>query len=184
MIATGMNRHEGAQYGRESPWLTARTASIRGRTLRVTFAGRVEVMRRERERGLPVHPPGSKRAGVFAYEDELHAWLGRQAERQADPALSPAAAGASPSRRHSAILRAAGAVAAVAALALVPIVSNANGRVVERVTLDGRELRARDAEGRTPHDDRDCPLRRSVTIQQWAPTSGWRTSIVAAGGRQ
>jgi tetratricopeptide (TPR) repeat protein len=53
------------------------------------FLGRSErtVKRWERERGLPVHRvPGGERSGVFAYSDELSAWLLGEQRRTAETA--------------------------------------------------------------------------------------------------
>ena len=93
------------------------------------FFGRAErtVKRWETERGLPVHRvPGGGRSAVFAYSDELSAWLkGKSQELEAD---DPSSAQPGPNRPESLINEALPAWSASSEMGATPVQLNGLGR--------------------------------------------------------
>lgn len=126
-----------------------------------TYLGRDvrTAIRWERERGLPVHRvPGGRRQAVYAFREELDAWLAGLPSVSASPLQPPApeprlAPGPLPERvvrrpntRFFAL--AAIAVLVVAAVTAVLALGLPGGRPVAHLALDGGAIVARDASGR------------------------------------
>jgi hypothetical protein len=120
------------------------------------------VMRWARGRGMPVHKlPGGKRGTVYAYTDELDAWLNGASEvlaqdptpGQQEPAEDPPAPTESPAARHRSIasrliLLAGGLVLAVAFVGLL-LSAPRNPTVPDQVSFTGSKLIAKDGQGGT-----------------------------------
>lgn len=109
------------------------------------------VARWERDRGLPVHRvPGGRRSNVFAYPEELDAWLARGGdigEAQAPPA--PAQDSQPPQAYHFARHWRAAAAVAVVALSSAGWVLTHPVSPLGRMAILGNELVALDLSGRT-----------------------------------
>lgn len=109
-------------------------------------------MRWEAERGLPVHrTPGAKRSVVFAYREELDAWLAQHPAWQSEASpQAVAAATASPAPDRVRIRWAwAGVTVAVLAgiVVFVSLTAWATHGPVKDLSIAGTELRALDAQG-------------------------------------
>lgn len=110
------------------------------------------VQRWEREHGLPVHHvAGRGRGSVFAYAEEIDAWLSRQpSESSATYQDGPNKAAARPLRRRlprASVWVVAALALALVAVAVVALLSRAAAEV-DHLTFAGRVVEARDARGR------------------------------------
>jgi hypothetical protein len=104
------------------------------------------VLRWHRHRGLPVHRvPGGKGRTVFAYTDELDAWL--EGSGEAVPPL-PAAVPAAGPRRSRWWLTAIALVAVGTGLTAVLALTRAGPAPIVALTTDGTAVNALDAGGR------------------------------------
>lgn len=107
-------------------------------------------MRWEKERGLPVRrAPGGKRGAVFAYREELDAWLRNltDSDREITPAWPDAASGTSIAKRRAKIYYIL--ATSIAVLVVTSLVFSLRRRgIPERINVAGASLSALDSRGR------------------------------------